>query len=144
MTAVVFRTLILVATSLAATCIAAAPAAAAGGAKLTLTRVSGLQYAGVQATVTVNGQKVAGLWSGASTTVDIAPGANVITVDASTYPGSWTQTLNVKPGARYTIEISPREGSTANAMLGLVGVAIEASSKSKHGGAFQMRVVSRR
>lgn len=142
MTAVVFRTLIFVAATLAAACIAAAPAAAAGGAKLTLTRVSGLQYAGVQATVKINGKQVAGLWSGASTTVDIAPGANVITVDASTYPGSWTQTLNVKPGARYTIEISPHSSGTA--MLGLIGMAMEANSKSKQGGAFQMRVVTGR
>ena len=142
MTAVVLRTLIVVATSVAVTGIAVAPAAAAGGAKLTLTRVSGLQYAGVQATVKVNGKQVAGLWSGASATVDVAPGANVITVDASTYPGSWTQTLNVKPGARYTIEISPHSSGTA--MLGLVGMAIEAGSKSKQGGAFQMRVVTGR
>ncbi len=142
--AVVFQTLILVTTSLAVTCIGVAPSAAAGGAKLTLTRVSGLQYAGVPATVNVNGQKVASLWGGASATVDLAPGANTITVDAWSYPGSWTHTLNVKPGARYTIEISPRDGSAATAMLGPVGVAIEASSKKKQGGAFQMRVVTAR
>jgi len=142
--AVVFRTLILVAASLAVSCIGVEPSVAAGGAKLTLTRVSGLQYAGVPATVNVNGQKVASLWGGTSATVDLAPGANTITVDAWSYPGSWTHILNVKPGARYTIEISPRDGSAATAMLGPVGAAIEASSKKKQGGAFQMRVVTAR
>lgn len=144
MTFVVFRTLILVATSLTVNSIAVAPTAAAGGAKLTLSRVSGLQYSGVPATVKVNGKQVASLWGGSSSTVDLAPGANTITVDTWSYPGSWTQTLNVKPGARYAIEISPRDGSAATAMLGVVGVAIEASSKSKQGGAFQMRVVKAR
>ncbi len=139
MTAVVLLTLILTAAGLVLSCASAGPSLAAGGAKLTLTRVSGLQYAGVPATVKINGKEVASLWSGSSSTVDLTPGANVITVDASTYPGSWTHTLNAKPGARYTIEISPHSSGTA--MLGLVGMAIEASSKSKQGGAFQMRVV---
>lgn len=139
------RTLIVgAAAALAVGCIGVAPAAAAGGAKLTLTRVSGLQYAGVPATVTVNGKKVASLWGGASSTVDIAPGANTITVDAWSYPGSWTLNLNAKAGGRTTIEISPREGSAATAMLGPVGAAIEASSKKKQGGAFQARIVTGR
>lgn len=99
---------------------------------------------GVPATVNINGRKVASLWGGASATIDLAPGANTITVDAWSSPGSWTHTLNAKPGARYAIEISPRDGSAAAAMLGPIGAAIEANSKKKQGGSFQMRVVTAR
>jgi hypothetical protein len=123
--------------------VAAGPAAA-DSARLTLTRVSGLQYAGVPATVKVNGKQVASLWGGSSSTVDLAPGKNTVTVDAWSYPGSWTLSLNAKPGSRHTVEISPRDGSYAASLLGPVGAALEGSDKSKQGGAFQARIVTAR
>jgi hypothetical protein len=111
-----------------------------GKARLTLTRVSGMLYSGVQASVKINGQQVAGLWAGSSSTVDIAPGANVISVDGWSYPGSWTVDLSAKAGQSYAIEISPRGDSFAFGMFGLVGGAIDVSA-NKNAGAFQMRVV---
>jgi hypothetical protein len=111
-----------------------------GKARLTLTRVSGMLYSGVQASVTINGQQVAGLWAGSSSTVEIAPGANVVSVDGWSYPGSWTVDLSAKAGQSYAIEISPRGESYAFGMFGLVGGVIDASA-NKNAGAFQMRLV---
>jgi hypothetical protein len=111
-----------------------------GKARLTLTRVSGMLYSGVQASVKINGQQVAGLWAGSSSTVDIAPGANVVSVDGWSYPGSWTVDLNAKAGQTYAIEISPRGDSYVFGMFGLVGGVIDVSA-NKNAGAFQMRVV---
>lgn len=122
---------------------APAPRAAStrGSAQLTLTRVSGLMYSGAPATVKINGEQVANLWAGSSTTVPLAAGANSITVEAFSYPGQWTVDLNAKPGANHTLEISPRGDSLGPSMLlGPLGGAIDASA-NKNAGAFQMRVV---
>jgi hypothetical protein len=90
--------------------------------------------------VKVNGQKVADIWAGSSSIVNIAPGANTITVEAWSYPGTWTVNLDAKPGQNYAAEISPRGDSYAPSLLGPVGGAID-SANNKNAGAFQMRVL---
>ncbi len=113
-----------------------------GKARLTLTRVSGFVYSGVPATVKINGEQVASLWAGSSSSVDIAPGATSVSVDAWTYPGTWTLDLSAKAGQAYTIEISPRGDSLGPALLlGAIGGAIDASV-NQNAGAFQMRVLT--
>ncbi len=113
----------------------------AGKARLTLTRVSGVLYVGTPATVKINGEQVASLWAGSSSTVDIAPGANSVSVDAWSYPGFWKVDLNAKAGQAYAIEISPRGSSYVPSLLGPVGGAIDAAA-NENAGAFQMRVLS--
>ena len=123
----------------------AGPRVTAGrGTQVTLTRVSGLTYAGVPATVKINGQQVASLFSGASSTVPLAPGTNKITVEAFSYPGNWEIDLNARPGKTYTIQIEPRDGSVGVNLLGVAGLAVAAAqaSNGKNTGAFQMRVVN--
>lgn len=113
-----------------------------GKARLSLTRVSGLLYSGVPASVKVNGQPVAELWAGGASSVDLAPGPTAVSVDAWSHPGSWTVELNVKAGQTYALEISPRGDSyVPGALFGVVGAAIDANV-NKNAGAFQMRVVS--
>lgn len=112
---------------------AAAPVPA-GKARLVMSRPSGMQYMAVAASVKVNGSEVASLYGGNTQTVDIATGNLTITVDASTYPGSWTEQLAAKAGTTYQIEVGPREGSGATAVLfGAIGGAIEAQNNPKSG-----------
>jgi len=113
----------------------------AGQARLTLTRVSGILYAGAPASAKVNGQKVADLWAGSSSAVAIAAGANTVTVEAWSYPGTWTVNLDARPGQTYAIEISPRGDSYVPGLFGPLGAAVDAAN-NKNAGAFQMRVVS--
>jgi hypothetical protein len=115
--------------------------APAGQARLTLTRVEGILYAGAPATVKVNGQKVAELWAGKSETVDIPLGNNVVTVEAWSYPGTWTVNLDAKKGKAYAVEVSPRSDSYGPSLFGPLGAAMEGAG-TKNAGAFQMRVVS--
>jgi hypothetical protein len=116
----------------------------AGQATLTLTRVSGLLYVSLPATVTINGRQVASLWSGSSSSVAIAPGPNSVSVSGWSYPGTWTVTLNARPGAHYVAEISPRGDSIAPGILfGLAGGMVDAAVNKDSSGAFQMRVSGR-
>lgn len=115
--------------------------APSGQTRLTLTRVEGVLYAGAPATVKVNGQKVADLWAGKSETVDIPLGNNAVTVEAWSYPGTWTVNLDAKKGKAYAIEVSPRGDSYAPSLFGPLGAAMEGAG-TKNAGAFQMRVVS--
>jgi hypothetical protein len=115
--------------------------APAGQTRLTLTRVEGILYAGAPATVKVNGQKVAELWAGKSETVDIPLGNNVVTVEAWSYPGTWTVNLDAKKGKAYAVEVSPRSESYGPSLFGPLGAAAEGAG-TKNAGAFQMRVVS--
>ena len=115
--------------------------APAGKVRLALNRVQGVLYAGAPATVKVNGQKVADLWAGNSSVVDISPGKNAVTVEAWSYPGTWTIDLDAKPGQSYAIEVSPRSESYVPSLFGAVGGAMD-SNANKNAGAFQMRLVS--
>lgn len=106
----------------------------AGKGRIVLSRPGGIQYMAVAANVKVNGNEVASLYGDNSKTVDVAPGILTIMVDAATYPGSWTEQLSVKAGSVYEIEVGPREGSGATAMLfGVIGGAVEAQNNPKSG-----------
>lgn len=111
----------------------------ANKARLTITRTSDILYMGVPATIKVNGKKVASLALGASTIVDIAPGSNVISADAWSYPGTFSVKLEAKAGQRYALEVAPRGDSfLPGALLGPFGGAIDASV-NENAGAFQLR-----
>ncbi len=123
----------------------AGPRVTAGrGTQVTLTRASSLVYVGVPATVKINGEQVANLYAGASSTVPVAPGPNKITVEAFSYPGNWEIDLSVRPGKTYAIQIEPRDGSIGVNLLGVAALAVAAAqaSNGKNTGAFQMRVVN--
>jgi hypothetical protein len=112
----------------------------AGQARLKLTRVSSILYAGAPATVKVNGNEVASVSAGSTSEVDIAPGASKVTVEAWSYPGTWTVNINAKAGQTYVLEIKPREASFGPSMLGPIGGAMDAGA-NKNAGAFEMRLV---
>jgi hypothetical protein len=111
-----------------------------GKARLTITRTSDLLYMGAPATIKVNGKKAADLALGASTIIDIAPGQNVISASAWSYPGTFSVKLAAKPGQRYGVEVAPRSDSFVPAMLAPVGGIIDASI-NENAGAFQLRFV---
>ena len=109
-------------------------------ARVTLVRPSTIIYAGVPATVTVNGKQVANLATGGQTVFDIAPGQNVIAASAWSYPGTFSIKLNAKPGATYALKVEPRTDSFVPGMLfGVIGGAIDASV-NENAGAFQLSV----
>lgn len=109
-------------------------------ARLTITRTNDLLYMGAPATIKINGRKTADLGLGASTIIDIAPGANVISASAWSYPGTFSVKLDAKPGQRYAVKVEPRSDSFLPAMLAPVGGIIDASV-NENAGAFQLRFV---
>lgn len=70
---------------------------ATGKARVTITRVSTLQYAAAPATITLNGQKVASVANGGTAVVDVPAGANVLAASAWSYPGEYKVKLNAEP-----------------------------------------------
>lgn len=118
-------------------------ALAAGQAQLALSRVGGVLYAGAPATIKVNGQQVAELWAGNSSSVVVPAGPIRISVEAWSYPGAWALDLTAQEGQVYAIEIAPREDSVlAGSLLGPIGGLIDQGSNGDKSGAFQLRVVS--
>jgi hypothetical protein len=113
-----------------------------GKARLTLTRPSTILYAGVPATITLNGTKVSELASGGITLIDVPAGNNVLAASAWSYPGAFSVKLAAKAGERYALEIAPRTASFApGALLGPVGGIIDASV-NENAGAFQLQLVA--
>jgi hypothetical protein len=110
-------------------------------ARLTITRTEEVLAMAVPATIEINGKKAADLGNGASTIIDIAPGANVISVSHWSWPGTFSVKLAAKPGQRYAVEVSTRSASLLpGVMLGPVGGIIDASV-NENAGAFQLRFV---
>jgi hypothetical protein len=110
-------------------------------ARLTITRIDEFFAMAVPASIDINGKRAADVGVGASTTIDIAPGANVISVSGWSYPGAYSLTLDAKPGQRYAVEVSIRSGSMLPGLaLGPVGAIIDASV-NENAGQFQMRFV---
>jgi hypothetical protein len=113
---------------------------AAGKARVTITRVSALQYAAAPATITLNGQKVASVASGDTAIIDVPAGANVLAASAWSYPGEFFVKLNAVPGKNYALEISPRAGSLGpSILLGPIGGMIDAGA-NENAGAFEMKL----
>lgn len=82
--------------------------------------------------------------AGGTTYIDVPAGRKAtVAVYSWSYPGKFSLNIKAKPGARYTVEISPREESfVANAVLGIAGAIIDASD-SKNSGAFKLRFLGR-
>ncbi|MEM8974856.1 MAG: hypothetical protein AAGD43_22585 [Pseudomonadota bacterium] len=113
-------------------------------ARLKITRTNDILYVGAAASVEVNGKKVTDIAAGGTTYIDVPAGRQAtIAVYTWGYPGKFSLNIKAKPGARYTVEISPREESfVANVSLGIVGAIIDASI-NENGGAFKLRFVGR-
>jgi len=115
---------------------------APGKALVKLNRIQEVLYAGAPATVKINGNQVASLWQGQSTGIEVAPGATSITVDAWSYPGAYTVTLDAKAGSIYAFDIRPRQGSVApGIILGPLAGLMDQGEEGKTG-AFEILAVS--
>ena len=128
--------------SLAATPLAAKAAQplAAGKARIVLERSGTAMYSGVAATVTLNSQKVADIWAGASEVVDIAPGKAVLGVEAWSYPGTYRLEIDAKSGVVYRVAIAPRgESFGPSLILGPFGGLVDKDEKG-NSGAFMMQL----
>lgn len=111
-------------------------------ARLTIVRSEELLYMAVPATIEINGKKAADLANGASTIIDIAPGDNVISASAWSYPGTFSVKLAAKPGQRYAVKVEPRtESYLTGATFGIVGGIIDASVNENAAGSFTLRLV---
>ncbi len=111
-----------------------------GKARVTIVRPSTLVYAGVPATVTLNGQKVADIASGGQAIVDVPAGQNVLAASAWSYPGQFSVKLNAIAGQKYALDVAPRASSLGPGMLlGPVGGAIDASV-NENAGAFELKL----
>ena len=116
----------------------------AGKARLVLNRVAGIVFVAGAAIVKVNGQEVATLWADKSATVDIAPGAVVVSVAAWASPGDVAVGLKAKAGTTYYFEIAPRpERINFLGTIGAIGQYIDAATK-KNTGHFSIRQVKRK
>ena len=88
--------------------------------------------------------EVTDIAAGGTTYIDVPAGRKAtVAVYSWSYPGKFSLNIKAKPGARYTVEISPREESfVANAVLGIAGAIIDASV-NENGGAFKLRFLGR-
>ncbi len=112
-----------------------------GQARVTVTRPSSLLYAGVPASIAVDGKNVANVWPGSSATFDVPAGARVVTASAWSYPKEWTMRIDARAGAAYAIEVVPREASLGPTMiLGPLAGVIDKDAQG-NGGAFELRLV---
>lgn len=111
---------------------------AQGKARVTIARQSAIQAAGAPATITLDGENVAEIWSGSSAIVDSPVGANVLAASAS---GECKGKFNTVAGKSYKLEISPRAASIGHGMLGSVGGMINACANENAGG--EMRAAAK-
>ena len=115
----------------------------AGKVQLILTRTTSALYLAAPAMVKVNGQDVASLGRGESSTLTIAPGRTVVSVSTWSYPGSWTINLDAKAGQTYAIEISRGASFVPSFLLGPLGGVVDAAA-NPNAGAFQMHLMTPR
>ncbi|SMX60094.1 Conserved exported protein of unknown function [Bradyrhizobium sp. ORS 285] len=104
-----------------------------GPATVEITRTTDLLFMGVNATVEINGAKMASLGRGESYSGQLTSGETTITVSAWSSPGSSNIRFNAEPGKTYRMLVGPRGNHFGAAMVGgLLGAAIEG------GGAFEI------
>ncbi|WP_257166001.1 hypothetical protein [Bradyrhizobium sp. SRS-191] len=104
-----------------------------GDATVEITRTTDFLYLGVNATVEINGAKVASLGRGESYSGPLPPGDTTIVVSAWSSPGSSNIHFDAEPGKAYRMVVGPRGNNFGASMVGgLIGAAIEG------GGAFEI------
>lgn len=118
----------------------ATSALAPGKARIVLNRTNETLHATSPATAKVNGTKVADVTAGQTAIVDVAPGALQLTVEAWSYPGSYSIPLTVREGETVKVEIAPRPSKSAG-ILGPIGGFMD-KDENGNGGAFQAKQVA--
>lgn len=111
-----------------------------GKARLVLQRTNETLHATAMATAKVNGTKVADVAAGQTAIVDVAPGPLSLSVDAWSYPGSYTIPVQVREGETVKVEIAPRPSKTAG-ILGPIGGFVD-KDENGNGGAFTAKQVA--
>lgn len=118
----------------------ATSALAPGKARIVLNRTNETLHATAHATAKVNGTKVADVAAGQTAVIDVAPGALQLSVEAWSYPGSYTIPLTIHEGETVKVEIAPRPSKTAG-ILGPIGGLMD-KDENGNGGAFQAKQVA--
>lgn len=113
----------------------------AGKGRVILERTNETLHATSPATAKINGVKVAEVLVGGAQVVDVTPGKADLTVEAWSYPGTYTIPLEVRAGETLKIEIAPRPAQGASAMLGPIGALVD-KDENGNGGAFTARQVA--
>jgi len=117
----------------------AAKPIASGHARLKVTRINTILYAGAPATLNLNGKKIADLWAGKTTFVDVPASKNVLSASAWSYPGTFKVGFDTTAGQTYAVEVAPRMALFGpGTLLGPLGGVLDASV-NENAGAFQMR-----
>jgi hypothetical protein len=97
-----------------------------GQATIIITRLGGLLYAGVPASVDINGSRVADLGPGQFYSGAVRPGQLIVTVSAGSAPGQSVYRFNVEPGKSYRFVVAPHSNNTvAGTASGSLGKAAE-------------------
>jgi len=110
-----------------------------GKARVSIKRSSSVQAAGVPATITLNGQKVASIYNGGDVIFDVPAGDNTLAASAWSYPGEYKLKINAVSGQTYNVEVGPRADSLLPSMFGPIGGMIDAGA-NENAGAFEMRL----
>jgi hypothetical protein len=113
----------------------------AGKGRVVLERTNETLHAATPASTSINGSKVADVAPGARQVVDVAPGPAKLTVEAWSYPGSYTIPLDVRAGETLRIEIAPRPATGPSVVLGPIGGLVDKDDNG-NGGAFTARQVA--
>jgi len=105
-----------------------------GKARLTITRSSAFLYVALSARLDVNGVRIADLGRGDTYSGIFDAGKLSITTDHWSSPGKFTVVLNAESGAKYKLELSPREDSfLPGALFGVVGLSVDAALENNSG-----------
>ncbi len=111
-------------------------------ARLTFLRAQRLLYMGLDASVEINGLRVASLSNGAFTYSDQTPGRINISVDNWSFPGRYVISVDIKPATEHYFEIFPRSESFGPVLFGYIGTTIDAQV-NQNSGAFKVVPISK-
>lgn len=99
-----------------------------GQSKLVISRSSDFMFIGVQASIDVNGVRVAQLWRGEGYATAMQPGKIVLSTDAWSTSGRYQSHFNMEADREYIFEVAPRgEHFSTLTLFGVLGSAIEAA-----------------
>lgn len=109
-----------------------------GKGRIVLERTNETLHATAPATAKLNGATVASVDVGDTVIVDVPAGVGKLSVETWSYPGTFTIPVDVKPGETIKVEIAPRPGTGASAILGPIGAMVDKDEQG-NGGAFTVR-----